>query len=109
MIYLSRAFEQIFAVKTQNVSTKVSLFLNHVYPDDHEKVQSLLSSLCDQNGGELTFRINRPDGDMRWVHARCYPVKNPATDNAYRTACIIEDVTERKRAESRLTQNTKNI
>ena len=107
VIYLSRAFEQIFAVKTQDVSTKSSLFLNHVYPDDHEKVQSLLSSSCDQNGGELTFRINRSDGDMRWVHARCYPVKNPATDNAYRTACIIEDVTERKGAESRLTQNAK--
>jgi diguanylate cyclase (GGDEF)-like protein/PAS domain S-box-containing protein len=107
VIYLSRAYEKIYARKAQDVLFKSSLFLNHVYPGDRKKVHSMITSLSEQNSCEQTFRINQPNGDIRWVNVRCYPIKNPGNGAIYRIACIIDDVTERKEAESRLLQSAK--
>ena len=52
-------------------------------------------------GYDETYRIVRPDGTIRWVHDRAFPVRD-AAGRAYRIAGIAEDITERKLAEERL-------
>ena len=48
------------------------------------------------------FRVVRPDGAVRWLHDRAFPVRDES-GKAYRIAGIAEDVTERKLAEQQLT------
>lgn len=45
------------------------------------------------------YRIIRPDGSIRWIHDRGFPVRNDAGE-VYRIAGVAEDITERKRAEA---------
>src|SRR5262249_31951109 len=52
-------------------------------------------------GYDETYRIVRPDGSIRWVHDRAFPVRD-ASGAVYRIAGIAEDITERKLAEERL-------
>ena len=47
------------------------------------------------------YRIVRPDGSVRWVFARAFPVRNEQ-GQIYRIAGIAEDITERKKAEEAL-------
>jgi len=43
------------------------------------------------------YRIVRPDGTIRWIRDRAYPVRND-TGEVYRVAGVAEDVTERVNA-----------
>ena len=50
---------------------------------------------------DVQYRIVRPDGAIRWVHARGYPIQN-ADGIVYRVAGTIEDITERRALEDQL-------
>ena len=64
-------------------------------------------SACGAHAGSAqghydeVFRILRPDGSIRWVHDRAFPVHN-AEGRVYRITGIAEDITERKHAEEQL-------
>jgi diguanylate cyclase (GGDEF)-like protein len=47
------------------------------------------------------FRIVRPDGAMRWIWARGFPVRRE-DGTVYRIAGVFEDITERKESEAQL-------
>ncbi len=50
------------------------------------------------------YRIIQPDGEIRWVHSRNFPVLDKQ-GTVYRVIGIAEDITERKLAESALREN----
>jgi two-component system cell cycle sensor histidine kinase/response regulator CckA len=52
------------------------------------------------------FRVTRPDGTVRWVRARAFPVYNP-TRELYRVVGLVEDITEVRRTEEQLLQAQK--
>jgi signal transduction histidine kinase/CheY-like chemotaxis protein len=56
---------------------------------------------------EMSYRIVRPDGSLRWIHARGFPVHDPH-GKLVRVVGIAEDVTERKRAEAELKKAKEN-
>jgi PAS domain-containing protein len=43
----------------------------------------------------LSHRILRPDGEIRWIRDRAFPIRN-AQQKIYRIAGIAEDITSRK-------------
>ncbi|MCK7492780.1 MAG: ATP-binding protein [Comamonadaceae bacterium] len=47
------------------------------------------------------YQIRRPDGSLRWIAARAYPIVD-ASGRVLHFAGIAEDITERKRAETEL-------
>ena len=47
------------------------------------------------------YRVVRPDGTIRWVTSRAYPIRNDRGE-IYRIAGTTEDITERKKVESSL-------
>ena len=53
-----------------------------------------------------TFRLVRPDGTIRWVRARAFPVYN-ANHELYREVGLVEDITEPRRTEEQLRQAQK--
>ncbi len=44
------------------------------------------------------YRILRPDGSVRWIHDKAFPVKN-ARGEVYRVVGVAEDITERQKNE----------
>ena len=52
-------------------------------------------------GSDYEFRIVRPDGEMRWIHTRGFPILDDA-GTPYRTAGVASDITQRKHAAEEL-------
>jgi PAS domain S-box-containing protein len=54
-----------------------------------------------EQGFEVEYRVIRPDGSMRWIRDRGFPIQDES-GHVYRVAGIAEDITERKQAEDAL-------
>jgi len=101
MLYVSPAYEEIWGRSRESLYTQPNSFFDAVIPEDRERAKT---ALAKQLQGELTheeYRINRPQGDIRWIWERSFPIKDES-GQFYRIAGISEDVTERKRTEEAL-------
>jgi signal transduction histidine kinase len=57
---------------------------------------------------KFEYRVVRPNGSMRWIRDRGFPIKD-AAGRFYRVTGIAEDITERKQAEERLKATNEQI
>src|SRR5262249_12346741 len=67
----------------------------------------LTVSLERQGRGEpadVEYRVVRPDGSVRWVRDRSFPIKG-ADGQAYRIVGIAEDVTDKRNSEKALRES----
>ncbi|HYP17936.1 MAG TPA: ATP-binding protein [Opitutus sp.] len=77
-------------------------FLAAIHPEDREPFQrSEARAQQQRQSSEHEFRVLRPDGSVRWIHGRNTPFFNAAGD-LVRLMGVEQDVTERKRAASRV-------
>jgi PAS domain S-box-containing protein len=102
--YVSPAFERIWGRSVESLYASPQQWTDFVLPEDRERVQaSFAVGTRDASGVDIEYRIVRPDGTMRWVHSRGFPVRN--TDNqVIRHTGIVTDISERKRAERAMEQ-----
>jgi PAS domain S-box-containing protein len=100
VVYVSPAYERIWGRSCESLYQNTRSWFDAVHPDDQERLQQALPNLLSAEFDQ-EFRIVRPDGEIRWVHDRVFPVHNERGE-IYRTAGIVEDITERKQAEAAL-------
>ncbi len=100
MLYVSPAYQNIWGRSVQSLYRAPRSWLEAVHPDDYGRV--LHASLHNQRSGfyEEEYRILRPDGSLRWIHDRAFPVFD-ASGNLVRVVGTADDITLRKRGESR--------
>jgi diguanylate cyclase (GGDEF)-like protein/PAS domain S-box-containing protein len=101
-IYVSPAYEEIWGRPCLDVKSVFRDWSESIYPEDRERRLETTSKMM--RGGIATdsqYRIVRPDGSLRWIHDRGFPVRD-ANGRVYRVAGIAEDITEREQAEQRL-------
>ena len=100
VVYLSPAFETVtgYAIDAAKASPRVLVKI--VHPDDRRRVQAARGHAAS-GGYDETYRLVRPDGSIRWVHDRAFPIRHP-NGEIYRIAGIAEDITERKHSEERV-------
>jgi two-component system sensor histidine kinase UhpB len=105
ILYVSPAYREIWARDPACVD-RTSL-LESVHLDDRERI---FTALPKQLTGEFDeeFRIVRPDGVIRWIRSRAFPIRNESGE-VYRIAGVSEDVTERKRAEDELRRSREQL
>ncbi len=107
VIYLSPAYEKIYHyLPPAPLESSDTPFINHVHPDDLDIAKKLINSLHAREKCTAIFRITRPDGEIRWIKTRGYPV-NDTQGEVFRMACVIDDVTDNMQKEVKLQQATK--
>ncbi|HXF67692.1 MAG TPA: PAS domain S-box protein [Burkholderiales bacterium] len=99
-LYLSPAAQTLLGRPLEALLSRPRLLVRAVHPQDRPRVHAAHKSAAS-GGYDLTYRVVRPDGTIRWVQDRAFPVHD-AEGRIYRIAGITEDVTERKLAEERL-------
>lgn len=95
-LYVSPAFEQVWGFKPDALYASLDALHASVHPEDRERFRAAAIGRGEVN--EIEYRIVRPDGTVRWIHDRAFPVLNERGE-MYRVAGIAEDITERKLAE----------
>jgi PAS domain S-box-containing protein len=98
---VSPEFEKVWGESRQNLYASPGTWLDGVHPEDRERVTRAMFSKQVTGEYDEEYRVVRPDGSLRWVHERAFPVKD-ATGAVYRLVGIAEDITERKRTEQLL-------
>ena len=97
-LYVSPAWQTIWGRPEAALYGAPELWSDTVHPEDREEVVRARARQA-QGGYDETFRIVRPDGSVRWVHDRAFPVRDHA-GAVYRIVGTVEDITERRRLET---------
>jgi len=101
LLYVSPAYEQIWGRTVQSLYDSPRAWLESVHEEDRSRV--IQAALTKQMEGlyDEEYRIVRPNGDVRWIHDKAFPVCN-REGVVYRIVGVAEDITERKASEVKL-------
>jgi PAS domain S-box-containing protein len=100
VLYVSPGFQTIWGRTADDVYANPRVWIEAIHPDDRDRVEHTVRHKRDCTF-QIEYRIVRPDGTVRWIHDRGYPVR--AEDGRVdRIVGIAEDVTARKAVEERL-------
>jgi PAS domain S-box-containing protein len=72
-IYVSPAFREITGLDPGNLKVRAHGWLDAVHPDDRQQVV-VARTQAGTGKYDQTFRIVKPDGSVRWVRDRAFPV-----------------------------------
>ncbi|HTD88452.1 MAG TPA: response regulator, partial [Candidatus Binatia bacterium] len=89
--YVSPAFSTVWQLPCESLYQNPKSWQKAVLREDERTLTAALEGLRTGSVNEQ-FRIVRPDGAVRWVHYRAYPIKNERGE-IFRIAAIAEDVT----------------
>ena len=96
-VYISPAYEQVWGRSAPgDLSSGRALGSIRSIPRTGESPARSFRRCLSGVQVETEFRVIRPDGDIRWIHARCFPVCD-SEGKFLRTVGIAEDVTEQRR------------
>jgi len=95
VLFVSNATQRVFGVAKESMSQDPFSFLEYAHPEDRDRVQETMREL-GRTGYQIEYRLLLPDGDLRWVRTRAYPLHD-AEGKVIRIAGITEDVTEQHR------------
>ncbi|MBX7258628.1 MAG: response regulator [Candidatus Hydrogenedentes bacterium] len=99
--YLSAAFDRVWDRPREEVFNEPFSWLDTIHPDDRNRVKAAVVESLSSSGArsELEYRIIRPDGSVRWIRHRVYPLYSEQA-HAMRIVGVADDITERKNAEA---------
>lgn len=92
-LYVNGAYERIWGRSRESLEADPESFMEGIHPDDRARVRDSIGEV-EKRVADLEFRLVRPDGEVRWVWGRAFPVRN-ADGRVFRIAGIVEDVTAR--------------
>ncbi|MGB3534709.1 MAG: PAS domain S-box protein [Microcoleaceae cyanobacterium] len=96
ILYISPAYEKIWGRSCEPLYTCRTAFLEAIHPDDRHLIIDIMTQNSHQPQ-EIEYRIMRPDGEIRWLRDRAFPIYNESGE-LYRVAGIAEDITLDKQA-----------
>ena len=103
--YISPAYGRIWGRSAEDLCRDPGVWMEAMHPGDRERM--LAAAPARASGGyDEEFRIVRPDGDVRWIRDRAFPV----TDAAGRTTRIVgvaRDITGHRLLEDQFRQAQK--
>ncbi|CAN5809530.1 hypothetical protein BH23GEM11_BH23GEM11_07580 [soil metagenome] len=101
-LYVSPAVEKIWGRPPSDFLEDPQAWTRSLHPDDRAESMARLESGVSRRT-EATYRIIRPDGEVRWIRDRIFPVTDDA-GRVVRVAGLAEDVTEERHLEDQLRQ-----
>lgn len=101
MLYVSPAYERTWGHTMASLYENPRSFFSAIHPEDRRRVWADFEGQKSAQSFQHEFRVVRPDGSIRWVWDRVYPIKEP--DGAVgRYVGVAQDITDRKLLEKQL-------
>jgi PAS domain S-box-containing protein len=106
--YVSPGYEAVWGRTCQSLYDQPRSWNESVHLDDRDRAIECIEQYRHGVFSELEFRVVRPDGSIRWIRSRAFPI-DKQTGDIRRFAGLAEDITERKRAEEALRESEKRF
>lgn len=98
ILYVSPAYERVWGRSSEGLFAAPDSLIETIHPDDRERFKAVLGSQATGKPYEMEYRIVCPDGAVRWIWDRGYPVRSEEGSIIYFTG-VAEDITEKKHAD----------
>lgn len=96
--YVSPAYERIWGRDVEELYRDSHAWLKYVFEEDLEALLPIMER--EAPPPIMEYRIRRPDGSVRWMWGRNFPVLNELGETRF--CGIMQDVTERRESERRV-------
>ena len=109
LLYMSPNYERITGIDPERhfEADGVQFLLDLIHPDDRARVAEIMRR-ADGKEFEIEFRLIAPDGSLRWIRERGFPIYDRSGE-LDRIAGIAENITGRKLAEDRLKATSEQL
>ena len=97
MAYVSPAYEEVAGRPREELYQRADAWIDSVHSEDRHHVVDVFERAMQGVATAMEYRIHRPDGSVRWIHARSFPVED-SQGKLRRIVGIAEDTTDHKRA-----------
>jgi len=102
MLYVSPAYEEVWGRTCESLYASPASWSEAIHPDDRASAEERSKRGLLAERFDLEYRIVRPDGAIRWIESRGFPVRDE-TGKMSRITGVAKDITGRKEAEQRIT------
>ena len=100
----NQAYERIWGYPLAKAYADPTAYLQNVHPDDRAIAESGFKRQLAVEETHLEFRIIRPDGEMRWIHEHCVPIRD-AQGQIERLVGTFSDITARKLSDAKIRES----
>jgi diguanylate cyclase (GGDEF)-like protein/PAS domain S-box-containing protein len=94
-LFISSAYEDIWGRSCDSAYASSDSWMEAIHPDDRAWIYEEHKNGISAGRFEYKYRILRPDGSIRWIQARGFPVRDDA-GKIVRVAGVAEDITQRE-------------
>jgi PAS domain S-box-containing protein len=101
LLYVSPFYERIWGRFCSSLYANFMGWLEAIHPLDRSRIETVFFERALAGNYDEEYRIVRPNGEVRWIHDRGFPIHNKSGESD-RVVGIAEDITERKRTEQLL-------
>jgi PAS domain S-box-containing protein len=98
MLYISPGYEAIWGRTCESLYAEPWTWVSSIFPEDRDRVVRAAAEKQARGDFNETYRIIRPDGSLRWIRDRAFPVRDE-DGNVYRIVGTAEDITEYRKLE----------
>ncbi|BDI20349.1 hypothetical protein ANSO36C_61510 [Nostoc cf. commune SO-36] len=106
--YVSPAYKHLWGLNPEELYQGQQSWIDRIHPEDRELTDRAFHEKAVVGQFDEEYRIILADGSIRWVHDRCFPLRDE-TGEIYRFAGIAEDISERKQAEQALRNSEERL
>ncbi|HTJ79095.1 MAG TPA: response regulator [Rariglobus sp.] len=101
LLYVSPGYDRIWGGPRQKLYATAGMWPDAIHPDDKVRIDKHKHEHDESDGFSETYRIVRPDGTVRWIQDKAFPIKD-AAGRVTRVVGVAEDITEHRQLEEQL-------
>ncbi|MCU4924900.1 PAS domain-containing protein [Halobacteria archaeon AArc-dxtr1] len=94
LIFVNSAYEDIWGQSVADLREDPKRFLTQIVPADRETVARSMEEISNGESDTVEYRVERADGDRRWVRAEAKPIFGEG-GTVVRITGIVRDITDR--------------
>jgi PAS domain S-box-containing protein len=107
LLYVSPAYDAVWGQSRESLYRDPRSFFAAIHAEDRSRVVATIERDREQ-GFEVEYRVVRPDGSIRWIRDRGFPIKDES-GSFYRVAGIAEDIPNTSRPRLCSTLRSRNF
>ena len=108
LVYVSPAYEQLWGRSVESLLADQAQWVRSIHPDDRERVERAVATIRATGVLDEMYRVVRPDGSVRWIHDRAFPIAGEAGE-LERVVGVADDVTAQKETEHALREQERRL